>query len=105
MTISELQNQQLEARGTTGSAFVKTAALSLALILSQQSVPHREDDSAVVRQTLTHGTLSHPLSLQITELDVFAQMNRVYDDLLRNQVELDSESQRALYSNLWDLYT
>ena len=104
MTISELQNRQLEARGTSGSTFVKTAALSLALILSQQSFPQREDYVGGVRQSNTEGTLSQPLSLQITELDVFAQMNRVYDDLLRNQVELDTESRQALYANLWDLY-
>lgn len=33
------------------------------------------------------------------------QINRVYEELLKNQIELDPDAKKALYSNLWDLYT
>jgi hypothetical protein len=105
MTISESKTRELEARGTTGSTIARTAALGLALIIAQHSLPHRDVTPGAIKLTGTEGTISQPMALQINELDVFSQINRVYDDLLRNQVELDSDSKRALYTNLWDLYT
>ena len=39
-----------------------------------------------------------------TFFNVFSQINRIYDDLLQNQVVLDPEAKRALYTDLWDLY-
>ena len=101
----ESKARELEARGTAGSTLVRTAALSLALLIAQHSLPQRDVDSSGIRLTGTEGTVLQPMALQINELDVFSQVNRVYDDLLRNQVELDAESKHALYANLWDLYT
>ena len=105
MTISESKTRELEARGTAGSTLVRTAALSLALLIAQHSLPQREVDSSEIKLTGTEGTVLQTMTLQLNELDVFSQVNRVYDDLLKNQVELDSDSKRALYANLWDLYT
>lgn len=107
MTISEQKRRELEGRGTAGSSLVTVTALSLALTLGQysvQAVPIVEPEDGHVRLAGTGGTASQPLSLEFTELDVFKQINRVYDDLLRSQVELDADARSALYANLWDLY-
>lgn len=105
MTISDSRCRELEARGTAGSTLAKTALLSLVLVLAQYAAPLRELDLSRVQLIRTAGTVSEPSSLQINEMDIFEQINRVYDDLLVNQVELDAESKRVLYANLWDLYT
>ena len=105
MTIPEARNQELEARGTAGSVLVGATALGLALSLAQYDTPLGELNRNDVSITRTEGTLSRPLSVQIDEMEVFKQISRVYDELLRNQVELGSESKRVLYTNLWDLYT
>jgi hypothetical protein len=39
-----------------------------------------------------------------SETQLLGQIGRVYEELLRNQVELDSEAAEILYSNLWDMY-
>jgi len=74
-------------------------------MLAQHSGPLREVDVSGIRLVRTGGTVSQPISLQISELDIFNEINRLYDDLLRNQIELDPDSKHALYANLWDLYT
>lgn len=105
MTILEQKKQELEARGTTGSTLIATTALSLALLLAQYSYSPVTVDDRNVKFALTEGTVSQPLSLRLSEMDLFDQINRLYDDMLKNQVELDADSKRALYKNLWDLYT
>ena len=104
MTISDERKQELEARGTGGSKFITATALSVALFLAQYSASLIDIAQCDFRSVGTAGTESQPLSLQFTEIDVFRQINRVYDDLLQDQVELDAESKRAIYGNLWDLY-
>lgn len=42
--------------------------------------------------------------LQISEFELFGQLNRIFDYLLTQRAELDDESHRILYSNLWNLY-
>lgn len=105
MTILNEKKQEFEARGTQGSALVRTTALSVAFALAQYSSPVVPIDHTRIEVRRTEGTISQPLSFQLDELDLFNQINRVYDDLLRNQIDLDSDSKRALYVNLWDLYT
>jgi hypothetical protein len=105
MTISHEKKQEFEALGTQGSTLIRTTALSVALALAQYSSPIVSVDHTRIEVRRTEGTISQPLSFQLDELDLFNQINRVYDDLLRNQVDLDSESKRALYANLWNLYT
>jgi hypothetical protein len=48
-----------------------------------------------------------PDDTQVTtiDLDVFEQLSRIYNELLKSQVELDPKAREALYSNLWELYT
>lgn len=105
MTILEQKKQELEARGTTGSTLIATTALSLALLFAQYSYSPVTVDDRDVKFALTEGTVLQPLSLRLSEMDLFDQINRLYDDMLKNQVELDADSKRALYKNLWDLYT
>lgn len=105
MTILHEKKKEFEARGTQGSILIRTTALSIALALAQYSSPIVPVDHTRIEVRRTEGTISQPFSFQLDEFDLFNQINRVYDDLLRNQIELDSESKHALYTNLWDLYT
>lgn len=104
MTISDTKRQEFAARGTGGSTLFAATALSAALIILQHSAAPIDPDRRSIRRWGTEGTASEPLSLRISEMEIFKQINRVYDDLLRSQMELDAESKRAVYSNLWDLY-
>jgi hypothetical protein len=105
MPISDSTYLGLEARGTTGSTLAKSAILSLVLVLAQYPISRLDSGESNVRLADTVETLSEPFFSQATEMDLLLEMNRVYDDLLRNQIELDIDSKRTLYSNLWDLYT
>ncbi len=105
MTIVEDKIRELEVHGTRGVTVVTSTALSLALLLAQYSFSPVEFDHNRIKLPGTQGTISQSLSLQITAMDLFSQINRVYDNLLKNQIDLDADSKRALYANLWDLYT
>ena len=105
MAISDSTYLGLEARGTAGSTIVKSAMiLSLALVLAQYPVSRFDSEESSVRLAGTDETLANPFTLQATEMELLLEMNRIYDNLLSNQVDLDIDSKRALYSNLWDLY-
>lgn len=105
MTISDSTYLGLEARGTTGSTVMKSAALTLAIVLAQYPVSRLDAGESTVRLAGTEETLAVPFTLQTTEMDLLLEMNRVYNELLGNQVDLDIDSKRVLYSNLWDFYT
>ncbi len=105
MTIAEDKIRELEAYATAGvTVGATTAAVSLALLLAQYSFLPVDFRDNRIQWPATPGTVCI-LSLEITDIDVFNQVNRVYDELLKNQVDLDTESKRALYQNLWNLYT
>jgi hypothetical protein len=104
MAITDSTYLGLEARGTAGSTIVKSAILSFALVLAQHPVLNFESGESNVRLTGTEETLAKSFVLQATEMEMLLEMNRIYDDLLGNQVDLDLVAKRALYSNLWDLY-
>jgi hypothetical protein len=105
MAISDSTYLGLEARGTAGSTIVKSAVLSLALVLSQYPLPRLDSGENGVRLAGTEETCGVSFLLQASEMELLFEMNRIYDDLLKNQVELDVDSKRTLYSNLWDFYT
>jgi hypothetical protein len=93
-----------EARGSSGLTLRTAGALSL-ILLTQQAHP---DLVAALNKHLfageTKGTGTAIVSLRITEQDVLAQLARVYRELSREQVDLDAETRRILYANLWSLY-
>lgn len=105
MPILEDRRDSLDAHATTGSTLLPKGAVSLALLLAQYSAYPIAMDANYLQSLRTHPTLSRVLSSDISYMDVFKQINRVYDDLLLNQVELDHDSKHLLYANLWDLYT
>ena len=106
MTISDTKRQELEARGTTGSSLLATTALVAALTLAQYTESHiYENPPSLIRLSGTEGTVTKSHSLEISEIDILKQINRIHDNLLANQVELDYDSKHALYSNLWNLYS
>jgi hypothetical protein len=105
MVLSEHRKAELEAYSTAGSGVGKTIALSLLLLLSQPITWPIAITGRRFASGGTIGTAAEVFSLRITEADLFFQINRIYDDLLNNQVDLDPEAKRALYSNLWELYS
>jgi hypothetical protein len=105
MTITEDKIEELDAHGTAGVTAVTITALGLILLFAQYSVVPIDLQDKRIYLPGTQGTISRPLSLEISEIDLFNQVNRIYDELLKNQIELDTDSKRALYGNLWNLYT
>ncbi len=108
MTVLESKEQELDANATAaGSSLLAktTLALTVALLIAQYAhLPVPIEDSRTLYLG-TSGTVSEAISLEVRDIDLFRQINRIYDDLLRNQQDLDPVSKRALYANLWDLYT
>jgi len=104
-TILDAKNEEHEAVETTGSVWVRATTLSVALSLAQHFAPIGDLTSSDIRMVQTDGTMTQAISAEITELDIIRQINRVFDDLLRNQVDLDIESKRVLYVNRWALYS
>lgn len=108
MTVLESVEQELDANATTaGFSLLATTmtTLAVAFLIAQYShLPVPIEDSGTLYRG-TSGTVSEAISLEIHDIDLFRQLNRIYDDLLRNQQDLDPDSKRALYANLWDLYT
>lgn len=105
MAISDSTYLGLEARGTAGSTLVKSAVLTVALVLSQYPLPRLGSEENNIRLAGTEETCAVPDRLQARDVELAVEMNRIYDDLLRNQIELDIDSKQTLYSHLWDLYT
>jgi hypothetical protein len=105
MLLSEYRKAELEAYSTAGTGVGKTIALSLLLLLSQPTTWPAAITGRRFAPGGTIGTAAEVLSLRITEADLFFQISRIYDDLLKNQIDLDIEAKRALLSNLWDLYS
>jgi hypothetical protein len=107
MTVLESNEQELDANATAAgsSLFATTLTVALALLIAQYShLPVPIEDSGTLYRG-TSGTVSEAISLEVRDIDLFRQINRIYDDLVRNQQDLDPDSKRALYANLWDLYT
>lgn len=102
MMLSDIKKRELEVRGT--STLLATTALSVALIIAQYT-PSIEEERDNIQLAGTKGTFKNPFAAQLEEMDLFKQINRIYDHLLKDQIALDAVSKRALYSNLWDLYT
>jgi hypothetical protein len=104
-TIVEDKTRELDAAGTAGSRVIAGTAVTLAILLAQYSFSPVALNERVITSLGTQGTLAQTQSLQITAVHLFNQINRVYDDILKNQTELDRDAKHALYVNLWDLYT
>jgi hypothetical protein len=104
MTESNLTSTEFEAKETAGATVLPSAAFGLILLLGQYySLPMEPLENWTFANTA--GTAWEPHTLEVSESDVFSQVHRVYEHLLREQVELDPVSKKALYANLWDLYT
>ena len=103
-TTDDRLHKILDATSSSGSTVLATTALSLALLTLQYSVPTQDQENFITRSA-TPSTNAQPLSQGINSIDVFREINRIYDELLHNQVALDPDSHRALYANLWDLYS
>lgn len=97
------QRQSNITSGTTGS--VLFTAISVALALAQNISTPIPPYNTRIQSNRTEGTASEPIFLQVNEVALFNQINRIYDELLKNQIDLDVESKRAIYANRRNLYT
>jgi hypothetical protein len=102
-----------EAKGTCaeGAKFYKPMAIGLILLqlsggpsfyLDRQKVA-----ANVVRTSSRHTDStqhSTEFSVGLSVIDIFAELNRVYDLLVKQSKDLDEDSHKILYSNLWHLY-
>ncbi len=96
----------IEPTGTPGSTLAKTTALAMLLLgLSQMgpAIAALPDRRYLGARTVGSGVEIR--CLRVTEADLFSQLNRVYDHLLKEQVDLDVDVRRIVYGSLWDLYS
>lgn len=106
MSVLESKAQELDANATAGSTLISTAlTVALTLLTAQYSHLPVQPEESRTQYRGTSGTISEAISLEVRDVDLFQQINRIYDYLLKNQQDLDPDSKRALYTNLWDLYT
>lgn len=102
-TITDQRTIELAANQTAGSRSL-IAATAFLILAAQNSVNNPGEAMERYENAHTQGTETQPRFLEMVEADVFSQINRIYDDILQNQVELDADAKRALYTDLWDLY-
>lgn len=104
LAINQEEQAALEARSSSGSTVkIGSTALAFFLMVHQPWVlaPPTDRQVTVIE---TNGTATEAFSLQITQEDLVFQLARVHRVLTNEQVELDEESSRILYKNLWALY-
>lgn len=101
MLISERVQDTLAGRGTNAQT---VTVLCVSLICAQYS-------SAMVSAAGSYPSRGKGMASassfewQVSEPQLLGQISRVYEALLSNQVVLDEEASRILYSNLWDIYS
>lgn len=99
-----------EAKSTYAQGgFVRSAALSLLLLQLSSAYFNlaRPSDSDALQPSLRHVDStreSTQVSIRIGAAEIFSELNRVYDSLMRHSKDLDEDSHKLLYSNLWKLY-
>lgn len=82
-------------------------ATVLGLVLAATPIMPLHDDGVAVpisysdaQETADSGLLR----AEIGDVDLFQQLNRVYDELTSNARDLEPETRRVLYAKRWDLY-
>jgi hypothetical protein len=105
---------QYEGAGTlaTGAFAGKLATAALAIALLYPSL-----DSRFMHKTVETKLYDDPIHLsyrdnasqdtqfvQVPFVDLTDELNRVFGLLLQNRAELDNDSHRVLYANLWKMY-
>ena len=104
MTVTDKISEEMVAHSTSGSSYAGSTALSLILLCTQMASSPLIQETPQYTHSGTSGSVIQPESLNVDAVDVFFALNRIYDELLTNQVDLDSTSKQAIYDNLWDLY-
>jgi hypothetical protein len=103
------QEANSTARFLTHSLTIATA-FTLALATSSLSANpllvknHHLTPSNLVEASKIQGTFQNAHLVQSTELELFNQLSNIFDNLIGGSTELDEQTHRALYSNLWKLY-
>lgn len=59
-----------------------------------------------VKETPLHQSSHNGITMAVNtpDWDLVKALNRIYEDLFANQVNLDTDTREILYANLWDLY-
>jgi len=96
----------IEPTKTPSSTFAKTTALAVLLLGLSQMGPAIA--ALLDRRYLAARTIGSEVEircLKVTQADLFSQINRIYEHLLNEQVDLDVDVRRIVYGSLWDLYS
>lgn len=103
-----------ESAGTlaTGAFAGKLATAALAIALLYPSL-----DSRFIHKTVETKLYDDPIHLSYRDnasqdtqfvmlpfVDLTDELSRVFGHLLQNRTELDDDSHRVLYANLWEMY-
>ena len=102
-----------EAKGTCaeGAKSYKPMAIGLILLQLSDGPPFYLDQQKIAADALRTSSRHADSTQHLTEfsvglsvVDIFAELNRVYDFFLKQSKDLDQDSHKILYSNLWNLY-
>ena len=106
MTETERQIGDNQAQETFSSiSYLGVLATALAI-----SVFHPPSQAPIFIETIfqqnaqgdTHQITT--IERETSTTDLFYALNTIYDSLLSNQSDFDSDLKKVLYSNLWELY-
>lgn len=97
----------LEARQTNWQGTTMATVLGISLLVGQYQIEKPSEEETLFRSSnnASDGTFQTTKSEQtVSQLELFSSINRLYDQLLVDQTDLDGQAKEILYSNLWDLY-
>jgi hypothetical protein len=107
--VAEAASRELEAKGAYVGRPSYMSALGMFILSSQvlgalPSSTIQPTASLVQIQTQSSTFSSIVISKAPSSLDLFRAIDKIYDELLNNTVELDADSHRVLYEDRWSLY-
>ena len=97
----------LEARQTNWQGATMATVLGISLLVGQYQIENPPEEETLFRRSnnASDGTFQTTKSEQtVGQLELFSSINRLYDQLLVDQTDLDEKAKEVLYSNLWNLY-
>lgn len=111
MIDEQADRERLETQTGYGRFFTRgtsmVAAVALAAVTYADIDPDYPDEElpTPVHQDLTDASASGPTEIrENADANVAAELRRIHNELINEQVEFDDAAQEAIYSNLWEMY-
>lgn len=103
MTDLEQHDTALAAKSSWSQLPLTATALSLALMAAQYANPVEAPQGAGILEV--DGSNQTVVSVRdVSTQDLVGALSALLDELLGTQIDLDADTERILYENLWDLY-